>query len=105
MAIIGAGLMGYLNSDYADNALGSTIFYIGILMFSFAVLFYLVTLPVEFNASHRALKILQGSGLLQGKEVSGARSVLSAAAMTYVAAAASAIITLLRLVSYGKRRN
>lgn len=105
VAIIGAGLMGYLNSDYADNALGSTIFYIGILMFSFAVLFYLVTLPVEFNASHRALKILQGSGLLQGKEVSGARSVLSAAAMTYVAAAASAIITLLRLVSYGKRRN
>lgn len=105
VAIIGAAMMGYLNSNYSDNALGSTIFWVGILMFTFAVLFYLVTLPVELDASRRALKILEGNGLLQGKEMKGARSVLSAAAMTYVAAAASAILTLLRLISYGKRRN
>ena len=107
VAIIGAMMMGYL--DYSDSAssgggLGSTIFFIGIVMFSLAVLFYLVTLPVELDASRRALKILRNDGLLAGSELSGARSVLSAAAMTYVAAAASAIITLLRLISYGKRR-
>ena len=107
MAIIGAMMMGYL--DYSDSSssgggLGSTIFFIGIVMFSLAVLFYLVTLPVELDASRRALKILRNDGLLAGSELSGARSVLSAAAMTYVAAAASAIITLLRLISYGKRR-
>ena len=69
------------------------------------VLFYLVTLPVELDASRRALKILKNDGLLAGDELSGARAVLSAAAMTYIAAAASAIVTLLRLISYGKRRN
>ena len=104
VAIIGLMMMGYLDSSASQGSLGETIFYIGIVMFSLAVLFYLVTLPVELDASRRALKILRNDGLLQGSELSGARSVLSAAAMTYVAAAASAIITLLRLISYGKRR-
>ena len=109
LAMIGVYLfsfgVGYLDSDAADNSIGSTIFFIGIVLFALAVLFYLVTLPVELDASRRALKILEKDGLLAGSEMAGARSVLSAAAMTYVAAAASAIVTLLRLISYGKRRS
>ena len=109
LAIIGVILMGYL--DYSNNAeagrsgIGYTIFFIGIVAFSLAVLFYLVTLPVELDASRRALKILKNDGLLTGSEMAGARSVLSAAAMTYVAAAASAIMTLLRLISMAHRRD
>ncbi|MBO4746702.1 MAG: zinc metallopeptidase [Clostridiales bacterium] len=105
LAIIGIMMMGYLDSDAADNSIGSTIFFVGIVLFALAVLFYLVTLPVELDASRRAMKILERDGLLAGSELSGARAVLSAAAMTYVAAAASAIVTLLRLISYGKRRS
>ncbi|MBO4688535.1 MAG: zinc metallopeptidase [Clostridiales bacterium] len=104
VAIIGLMMMGYLDSSASQGGLGETIFYVGIVLFSLSVLFYLVTLPVELDASRRALKIMRNDGLLQGAELSGARSVLSAAAMTYIAAAASAIVTLLRLLSYGKRR-
>ncbi len=109
LAIVGVILMGYL--DYSNNAeagrsgIGYTIFFVGIAIFSLAVLFYLVTLPVELDASRRALKILKNDGLLAGEELAGARSVLSAAAMTYVAAAASAIMTLLRLISMAHRRD
>lgn len=71
---------------------------IGIILFSFAVIFQLVTLPVEFNASNRAIRILSNSGILRGDEVSHARKVLSAAALTYVAAAATSILQLLRLI-------
>ena len=71
---------------------------IGIWAFVLAVLFQLVTLPVEFNASNRAMQALQGSGLLGTTEAAGARKVLTAAAMTYVAAAASSILQLLRLI-------
>lgn len=74
-----------------------TLIMIGILMFSAAVLFQLVTLPVEFNASGRALKLLSETGILQKDEVSDTRKVLSAAALTYVAAAATAVLQLLRL--------
>lgn len=70
----------------------------GILLFFAVVLFQLVTLPVEFNASSRALKILSSTGLLQGDENEGARKVLSAAALTYVAGAAASILQLLRLL-------
>lgn len=70
----------------------------GIILFTFAVAFQIVTLPVEFNASSRALRILKGSGLLYEEEVSQARKVLGAAALTYVAGAASAILQLLRLL-------
>lgn len=104
VAMIGLVMMGYLNYSGTEGGLGQTVFYIGIVMFSLSVLFYLVTLPVEFDASRRALKILQQDGILVGEEMSGARKVLTAAAMTYVAAAASALLTLLRLISYGKRR-
>ena len=71
---------------------------LGILLFNFAVLFQLVTLPVEFNASSRALKMLGSSGMLETDEVKGAKKVLTAAALTYVAALASSILQLLRLI-------
>lgn len=75
-----------------------TLITIGIIMFSAAVLFQLVTLPVEFNASARALEQLESNGILYRDEVSQTRKVLSAAALTYVAAAATAILQLLRLI-------
>lgn len=80
---------------------------VGIIMFSAAVLFQLVTLPVEFNASARALEQLQSNGILYGDETAKARKVLTAAALTYVAAAATAILQLLRLIILfgGKNRD
>lgn len=71
---------------------------LGIVLFSFAVLFQLVTLPVELNASSRALHMLESTGILSRDENSGARKVLRAAALTYVAALASSILQLLRLI-------
>ena len=84
-----------------------TLINIGVMLFSLGVLFQLVTLPVEFNASNRAIRILEGTGMLQGQEVKGAKKVLGAAAMTYVAAAAASILSLLRLMLLfgGRRRN
>lgn len=79
---------------------------IGILMFSLAVAFQIVTLPVEFNASGRALKMLEDTNILYGDELTKTKKVLRAAALTYVAAAASSVLQLLRLVLlYGRRRN
>ena len=80
---------------------------IGILAFSLAVLFQLVTLPVEFNASGRAIRILADTGMMQGEEIKAAKKVLRAAALTYVAGAASAILQLLRIIllTGGRRRN
>lgn len=72
---------------------------VGVLMFSFAVLFQLVTLPVEFNASHRALILLQDDGILRASEVKKSRKVLRAAAMTYVAALAVSVLQMLRLLA------
>ncbi len=87
------------------GGLGSPMVEIGILMFSLAVLFQLVTLPVEFNASARALRILSDSQMLAQDEVGKARQVLGSAALTYVAAAAASILQLLRLVIlFGGRR-
>ena len=76
----------------------------GIVLFSLTVLFTLITLPVEFNASRRALSALEGRGYLQGDELTGANRVLRAAAMTYVAAAMTAVLQLLRLIAISKRR-
>lgn len=87
--------------------LNDTLAMIGVYLFSFGVLFQLVTLPVEFDASRRALVMLQDYGVLGQTEVQGSRSVLSAAAMTYVASAAASILQLLRLlmlVNGGRRR-
>lgn len=83
-----------------------TLISIGIILFSFGVLFQLVTLPVEFNASNNALAILSRTGMLRGNEFEGAKKVLRAAALTYVAAAAASILQLLRLVLlFGRRRD
>ena len=82
-----------------------TLIMIGILMFSAAVLFQLVTLPVEVNASRRALKILGNTGILNSEELPMTRKVLKAAALTYVASAAAAILQLLRLVILFGGRN
>ena len=85
---------------------GSVLIQIGILMFSLSVLFQLVTLPVEFNASSRAVRLLDENGILVGQEVWQTRQVLSAAALTYVAAAAASILQLLRLlILFGNRRD
>lgn len=71
---------------------------LGILLFSLGVLFQLVTLPVEFNASGRAVQILGNTGILYGDEIGQTKKVLSSAALTYVAAAAASILSLLRLI-------
>ncbi len=85
---------------------GSSMVSLGILMFSLSVLFQLVTLPVEFNASSRAVRLLDSMGILRGEEVGYTRQVLGAAALTYVAAAAGSILQLLRLVIlFGGRRD
>lgn len=83
----------------------STLVTIGIILFSVVVLFQLVTLPVEFNASSRALKLLEARGILYDKEVDGARKVLSAAALTYVAATLMAVLQLVRLIAISNRNS
>jgi Zn-dependent membrane protease YugP len=77
---------------------------LGIILFGAAVLFYLVTLPVEFNASSRAIRTLEDTGILNYSEIDPAKKVLRAAAMTYVASAAVAIANFLRLVLMTSRR-
>ena len=80
---------------------------LGIIAFSGAVLFQLITLPVEFNASNRAIRMIADSGMMYGEEIVAARKVLNAAALTYVASAATAILQLLRIIllTGGRRRN
>ena len=88
-------------------ALGrSTLAQVGVFLFTFVVLFQLITLPVEFNASRRAMAALEAGDMLQGEMLSGAGKVLRAAALTYVAALFSAVLQLLRLVllARGSRR-
>lgn len=71
---------------------------VGIVLFTAAVIFQIVTLPVEFDASSRAMQLLQSNGIVVGEEAKAARKVLSAAALTYVAAALMSILTLVRMV-------
>ena len=77
----------------------------GVIFFTFAVFFQLVTLPVEFNASRRALNVITETNILSDSEKAGARKVLSAAAMTYVAALAVSVANLLRLLLLANRRS
>lgn len=92
---------------FFNSSTGTFLIDLGIICFSLAVLFQLVTLPVEFNASSRAVKILESTRILGQEELQGTRKVLGAAALTYVAGAASAILQLLRLVILfgGRGRN
>ncbi len=86
--------------------LSYTLVELGIILFSATVLFQLVTLPVEFNASRRALKTLETQNMLADDELKGASKVLRAAALTYVAAAVSSVLSLLRLILvFGNRRD
>ena len=83
-----------------------TFVYIGIGCFGLSLLFQLITLPVEFNASHRAVAAISGAGLLDKQELDGAKKTLRAAALTYVAAAAVSLMQLLRLILiFGGRRD
>lgn len=81
------------------------LIWLGIALFSLSTLFQLVTLPTEFDASRRALSALTREGILDSHEVKGARKVLTAAALTYVAALASSALMLLRYISIAKRRD
>ena len=90
----------FINSESSQLIINA-----GIIMFSFAVIFQLITLPVEFNASSRALVLLEQQGILSQQELPYTKKVLGAAALTYVASAASAILQLLRLILlFGGRR-
>ena len=89
----------------AGGGIGYWLMQIGIYAFSFAVLFQLVTLPVEVNASRRALTALRASGSFTDEELSGAKKVLTAAAMTYLATLAGSLLQLLRLILIASSRN
>jgi len=96
-------LLGILLGAYAQKLVA--VAYAGIILFSICVLFQLVTLPVEYNASRRAMAVLEKGGILTETELGGARRMLSAAAMTYVAALAASVLQLLRLIALvGRRR-
>ncbi len=95
-------LMG--SGSYLGYGIGTIFMVTGILFFSFSTLFQLVTLPTEFNASSRAMKALEDGGLLAADELPAAKATLSAAAMTYVAALASSLASLLRLILIFNRR-
>ena len=99
MPLILIGLIFGVNSQWA------ILVDIGIILFSLAVLFQLITLPVEFNASRRAIQMVESTGILYGDEVEGTKKVLSAAALTYVASAAAAMLSLLRLILLFGGRN
>lgn len=88
------------------GGMGSPLVNIGLILFSLAVIFQLITLPVELNASRRAITLLDQVGILGGQEVDQTRKVLGAAALTYVAALAASVLQLLRLVIlFGGRRD
>ena len=88
----------------AGSAFAPILIDIGIIFFAATVVFHLITLPVEFNASSRAHAVLERSGYLNDHELNGARKVLNAAAMTYVAAATMAVVQLLRFILLAGRR-
>lgn len=93
LIFIGIGLL------YAGNYIGDMIFNIGVIAFVAVIIFHAVTLPVEFDASRRALKQMEAQGIIIEGEDSGARKVLGAAAMTYVASLAIAVANLLRILA------
>lgn len=109
LIIIGFAMSGvsyyyYSTPTTYNSPVGDALVTIGIILYSTSLLFTLITLPVEFNASKRALKIIESTGMLQGEEYAGAKKTLTAAAMTYVAAALTALLQLLRIITIAKRR-
>ena len=110
LIIIGLIMSGYYS--YSETAQASTatydtagiLMFIGVILYSTSLIFTLVTLPVEFNASKRALTIIKERNLLAGQEYAGAKQTLTAAALTYVAAAITALLQLLRVLMMINRR-
>lgn len=90
---------------FLSGTLGSSLAWVGIILFGGTALFALVTLPVEFDASHRAKELLVSQGIVSQREMEGVNAVLDAAALTYVAAAAQAIMQLLYYIMVMNRRN
>lgn len=95
------GLLLMWNGSY----MGDTLFFIGVIAFIAVILFHAITLPVEFNASSRALQQMEGLGLIEEEEEGGAKKVLRAAAMTYVASLAMAVMNLIRILALRGRRD
>jgi Zn-dependent membrane protease YugP len=104
LAIIGLGFGYGTSGSGSPSPIGNLLVNIGLLLFSASVIFSLITLPVEFNASHRAIKILRQTGTLDEEELRGTKKVLAAAAMTYVASALTAIASFLRILLISKNR-
>lgn len=99
-------MLGFFLGLFLRSSFANTILLLGIILFGASVLFQIVTLPVEFNASARAIDMLEENSILSSDEIPSAKKVLSAAALTYVASAAVAIASLLRhLVLFNNRRN
>ena len=96
-------MIGILLSAFASFSTG--LIYLGIALFSLSFIFQLITLPVEFNASRRAINAIEQADLLTQEEMKGAKKTLSAAAMTYVAATAVSLAQLLRLILLFGGRN
>jgi len=104
LAIIGLGFGYGTSSTGSTSPIGGLLVNIGLILFSASVIFSLITLPVEFNASHRAIKILRQTNTLDENELRGTKKVLSAAAMTYVASALTAIASFLRIFLIARNR-
>ena len=108
LIIVGLLVSSFTARSGSTSDFGYTLIMIGIFAFGLSVLFQVITLPVEFNASSRALSILSSSMMLDQDELDGAKKVLKAAAMTYVAAMAQALANMIRLLMIfggGRRRN
>lgn len=103
LIIVGIMLLSASGSQY--GAIGDMVFNIGVLAFVAVVVFHLITLPVELDASNRAIEQMQTLNIVMPDEVDGAKKVLSAAALTYVAALAVAVANLLRVMSLRGRRS
>jgi len=95
-------MLGLFLMAYSDRFV--VLAYLGVLCFSLSTLFQLLTLPTEFNASHRAIEAIESQGVLNDEELYGCKKVLTAASMTYVAALAVSVTQLLRLLSMVNRR-
>ncbi len=110
LILIGLAMSGYyyyygtVNTESLTYQIGGIVLLLGILLYSTSLLFTLVTLPVEFNASKRALNVIKDAQLLDREQYQGAKQTLTAAALTYVAAALTALLQLLRVISIAKRR-
>ncbi|MGN0658603.1 MAG: zinc metallopeptidase [Emergencia sp.] len=103
MILIGIVLLA--GGSYEMNFFGNLLFNIGTLAFVAVIVFHLITLPVEFNASRRAIDQMEELGLVAGEDIRGSRKVLRAAAMTYVAALAMAVANLLRILAIRGRND